>query len=63
MWKQWVVSMLGSVFIIAPFLGLTTFIFKTTMALGGVVFCVLGFWILSESRLASKKTDDVSHDA
>lgn len=63
MWKQWVCGILGLIFIITPFLGLTAFIFKTTMALGGIVFAILGFWTLSEEKLAIKKsTVERPHD-
>lgn len=51
MWKQWAIAISGLIFIIAPFLGLTTFIFKAVMALGGVIFAILGFWLLSEEKL------------
>lgn len=53
MWKQWSIAILGLIFIIAPFLGLTTFIFKAGMALGGVSFAILGFWALSEEKLST----------
>lgn len=34
-------------------MGLTTFIFKAGMALGGVSFAILGFWALSEEKLSA----------
>ena len=54
MWKQWTMAVMGLIFIFIPFLGLTTFIFKAVMAFGGVVFAVLGFWILSEENLSTQ---------
>ena len=54
MWKQWIIAILGLIFIVTPFLGFTTFIFKAIMALGGVVFAVFGFWLLSEEKLFAR---------
>ncbi|HEY4521521.1 MAG TPA: hypothetical protein VJH05_00040 [Candidatus Paceibacterota bacterium] len=52
MWKQWTIAILGLIFIITPFLGFTTFIFKALTAFGGVVFAILGFWLLSAEKLS-----------
>lgn len=52
MWKQWNIAILGLIFIITPFLGLTTFIFKSFIVFGGAVFSILGFWLLSEEKLS-----------
>jgi len=45
------------IFILAPFLGLTTFIFKLLMVLGGAVIMALGFWLLSSEKLKKSTTD------
>lgn len=62
MWRQWTIAILGLVFIIAPLFGLTTFIFKFVMAFGGVIFAVLGFWILSEERLKKEHEAERPHE-
>lgn len=62
MWKQWVISVFGLIFIVAPFLGLTTFIFKSFMALGGVIFAVLGFWLVSEEKLKREIESERPHE-
>lgn len=62
MWKQWTIAILGLIFIIAPFLGLTTFIFKSGMALGGLFFAILGFWVLSEEKLKKESSVERPHE-
>jgi hypothetical protein len=62
MWKQWTITILGVIFVIAPFLGLTTFIFKFTMALGGLLFAILGFWALSEEKLKKESFVERPHE-
>jgi len=47
---------IGFIFILVPFLGLTTFIFKLLMVLGGIIVAVLGFWILSSEKLKQSIT-------
>jgi len=56
MWRHWTIVSIGLIFILAPFLGLTTFIFKLSMVLGGVGIAVLGFWILSSKKLNESTT-------
>lgn len=51
MWRHWAIVSIGLIFILAPFLGLTIFIFKLSMVLGGIAIAVLGFWILSSEKL------------
>ncbi len=51
MWKYWIVIVVGIVFILIPFLGLTTFLFKFTMMIGGFLVTVFGFWILSLEKI------------
>ncbi|MEK7503081.1 MAG: hypothetical protein AAB556_01395 [Patescibacteria group bacterium] len=51
MWRHWAIVSIGIIFILAPFLGLTTFIFKLLMVLGGVAVALLGFWLLSSEKL------------
>lgn len=62
MWKQWVIAILGLIFIIAPFLGLTTFIFKTFMASGGALFAILSFWTISEEKLKKEREAERPHE-
>lgn len=62
MWKLWAIVVLGFLFIMAPFLGLTTFIFKAFMALGGLAFVILGFWMLSEEKLKKERKIESSHE-
>lgn len=62
MWKQWTMAILGLLFIVAPFLGLTTFVFKTSMTLGGVVFAILGFWLLSEEKIKKEREIESPHE-
>lgn len=62
MWKHWAIVVLGFLFIVAPFSGLTTFIFKAFMALGGLVFAILGFWMLSEEKLKKERKIESPHE-
>jgi len=56
MWRHWTMVSIGFIFILVPFLGLTTFIFKLLMVLGGIIVAVLGFWILSSEKLKQSIT-------
>ena len=62
MYKQWIIAILGLIYILTPFLGLTTFVFKLFMALGGVVFTILGFWLISEERLKKETEAERPHE-
>lgn len=62
MWKQWTMAIAGLIFIIVPFLGFTTFVFKFAMAFGGVIFAILGFWTLSERRLKKERELQSPHE-
>lgn len=57
MWRHWTIVVLAFIFILAPFLGLTTFIFKLSMILGGIIIAILGFWILSSEKLKQSPID------
>lgn len=62
MWKHWAIAILGFIFIIAPFLGLTVFLFKAVMALGGLFCAILSFWTLSEEKLKKEKETVSPHE-